>query len=160
MHFSAFAPSLSRMACRIFLCASRTLKDFRALLPETDFLCLHLPFTPETVGLIGEKDLRALNKEAFIINCSRGGIVDEDALARALQDGEIRGAGLDVFAHEPHDPTHPLFSQKRCLFSPHNAALTEECAVRMARLCAGNILDCIDAKLQKQFVVNWKELGM
>ena len=134
--------------------------DWRSMLPSIDYLSLHMPSMPETVGMIGAAELAAMKDTAFVVNCARGGLIDEDALARALSEGVIRGAGLDVFADEPNDPAHPLFKQKRCVFSPHNAALTAECAVRMATQCAQNILDCLDGKLQARVVVNRKEIGM
>jgi D-3-phosphoglycerate dehydrogenase len=135
-------------------------KDWKTLLPTVDFLSLHLPSTQDTVGMVGKKELAAMKQTAFVINCARGGIVDEDALAEALETGSIRGAGLDVFLDEPPDHTHALFSQKRCIFSPHNAALTAECAIRMATQCAQNVLDCLDGKLQPRVVVNRKEIGL
>lgn len=136
------------------------LRDWRSMLPYVDYLSIHLPSTPETAGMIGEKELAAMKNTAFVINMARGGIIDEDALANALEKGVICGAGLDVFLHEPHDRTHPLFSQKRCIFSPHNAALSAECANRMASQCAQNILDALDGKLHPQLVLNGKEIGM
>lgn len=135
-------------------------KDFKSLLPSVDFLSLHLPSMPETVGMIGAAELKSMKNTAFIVNCARGGIVNEDALAEALSKGDIRGAGLDVFLAEPNDPGHPLFKQKRCIFSPHNAALTAECAIRMAKQCAQNVIDCLDGKLQARAVINRKEIGM
>jgi D-3-phosphoglycerate dehydrogenase len=134
--------------------------DWKAALPSADFLSLHLPSTPETVGMIGEKELAAMKNTAFVVNAARGGIINEDALAKALSGGVIRGAGLDVFLSEPHDPKHPLFAQKRCIFSPHNAGLTAECIIRVARQCAQNVLDCLDGRLQARVVVNGKEIGM
>ena len=135
-------------------------KDWKALLPEIDFLSLHMPSMPETVGMISSAELAAMKNTAFVVNCARGGLVDEDAMAKALSEGVIQGAGFDVFKDEPHDHTHPLFKQKRCIFSPHNAALTAECTVRMAKQCAQNVLDCLDGKLQPHVIVNRKGLGM
>ena len=135
-------------------------KDWKTMLPKIDFLSMHMPSTPETVGMISDAELGVMKNTAFVVNCARGGLIDEDALARALDKGVIRGAGLDVFTEEPHDHTHPLFRQKRCIFSPHNAALTTECAIRMARQCAQNVLDCLDGKLQARTVVNRKDIGL
>lgn len=135
-------------------------RDWKAALPEADFLSLHLPSSPETANMIGAAELASMKKTAFAVNCARGGILDEGALARALAEGLIRGAGLDVFAAEPHDPAHPLLKQQRCVFSPHNAALTAECAIRTASQCARNILDCLDGRLQPRVVVNRKDIGL
>ena len=135
-------------------------KDWKALLPQIDFLSLHMPSMPETMGMIGAAELKIMKNTAIIVNCARGGLVDEDALAKALAEGTICGAGFDVFKDEPHDHTHPLFAQERCIFSPHNAALTVECTVRMAKQCAQNVIDCLDGKLQARAVVNSKAIGM
>ncbi len=134
--------------------------DFRAALPETDYLCLHMPSTPETLGMIGPKELETMKNSAFIVNCARGGMIDENLLAGALEAGKIRGVGMDVFAAEPHNHNDPLFKQKRCVFSPHSAALSVECSIRMAKQTAQNVLDCLDGKLAARVVVNRKEIGM
>lgn len=134
--------------------------DFRARLPETDFLCLHLPSTPETRRLIGAAELALLKPGAFVINCARGGIVDEEVLCDALEEGHLGGAGLDVFATEPPVVGDRLFRQEKILFSPHNAALTEECAVRMATQAVQNVLDCFDGRLDARVVVNRRRIGM
>lgn len=135
-------------------------RDFRAVLPEVDFLTLHMPGTPETKGLIGPKELAAIKKGAFLINCARGGMVDEDLLCQALDSGQLGGAGLDVFAQEPPDISHPLFRQERTILSPHNAALTEECAIRMATQAAQNVIDCLEGKLAPRVVINRRQIGM
>ena len=156
MHVSAHDPYVAEsLASGVDM-----VRDWKKALPIVDFLSLHLPSTPETLGMIGEKELSAMKNTAFVINCARGGVIDEDALAEALAQGSIRGAGLDVFLDEPPDHTHPLFSQKRCIFSPHNAALSLECAIRMATQCAQNVLDCLDGTLQARVLVNGKEIGM
>jgi D-3-phosphoglycerate dehydrogenase len=135
-------------------------KDFRSALPRIDYLSLHMPATPESAGMIGEKELRSMRPHACIVNCARGGMVDETLLARCLEEGVIKGAGMDVFAAEPNDPSHPLFRRMNCVFSPHNAALSVECSIRMATQCARNVLDCLDGKLDPRVVVNAKEIGM
>lgn len=134
--------------------------DFRAFLPQADFLSLHLPSTPETRGLIGARELSLLKRGAFVINCARGGIIDEAALAEALESGHLGGAGLDVFAHEPPVVTDRLFRQEKVILSPHNAALTEECAVRMATQAVQNVLDCLEGRLDPRVVVNRRMIGM
>jgi D-3-phosphoglycerate dehydrogenase len=133
--------------------------DYRAVLPETDFLCLHLPATSETTGMFGKTTLAALKKGAVLINCARGGIVSEDDLEEALANGRLKAACLDVFSPEPPDASHPLLSRDNALLSPHNAALTQECAVRMATQCAQNVIDCLEGKLDPRVVFNRKELG-
>lgn len=134
--------------------------DFRAHLPETSFLCMHLPSTPETLGLVGSKELGLLRRGALVINCARGGIVNEDVLYDALESGHLGGAGLDVFTKEPPDSTHRLFRLPNVIVSPHNAALTEECAMRMATQAVQNVLDCLDGKLDPRVVINRCEIDL
>ena len=156
MKVSAYDPFVAQSP----LTGVEMVKDYRALLPQVDFLTLHMPSSPQTLGMIGKAELASMKKTAIVINCARGGLIDEDALAEALRTEAIGGAGLDVFLSEPHDHKHPLFSQKRCVFSPHNAALSKECTIRMAMQSAQNILDCLDGKLDPRVVVNRKEIGL
>ena len=156
LRVAAFDPYMERSPVE----GVEMVKDFRAILPEIDFLCLHLPSTPETRDLIGAGELALLKRGAFVLNCARGGIVDEDVLCDALESGHLGGAGLDVFAKEPPDTAHRLFRQEKVLLSPHNAALTEECAIRMATQAVQNVLDCLDGKLQPRVVMNRREIGM
>ncbi|WP_026875430.1 phosphoglycerate dehydrogenase [Jiangella gansuensis] len=101
---------------------SVTLDD---LLAESDFITVHLPKTPETLGLIGEQALRKVKPSVRIINAARGGIVDEHALAVALKEGRVAGAGIDVFASEPTTES-PLFDFESVVVTPHLGASTEE----------------------------------
>ena len=134
--------------------------DFRAHLGETSVLCLHLPSTPETMGLVGRAELAMLPQGALVINCARGGIVNEDDLCDALESGHLGGAGLDVFVEEPPAASHRLFGFGNVIVSPHNAALSEECAIRMATQAVQNVLDCLEGTLQPRVVVNRHELGL
>jgi D-3-phosphoglycerate dehydrogenase len=95
------------------------------LLRESDFISVHLPKTPETLGLIGEKELASVKPGVRIINAARGGLVDEHALAGALADGRVGGAGLDVFATEPATSS-PLFAFDNVVVTPHLGASTAE----------------------------------
>jgi D-3-phosphoglycerate dehydrogenase / 2-oxoglutarate reductase len=95
------------------------------LLAESDFITVHLPKTPETVGLIGDDALHKVKPTVRIINAARGGIVDEAALARALEDGRVAGAGLDVYAKEPCTDS-PLFAFEQVVAVPHLGASTDE----------------------------------
>jgi D-3-phosphoglycerate dehydrogenase len=131
-------------------------KDFHATLSDMDFVSLHMPFLPETKNLIGAKEFKAMKPTAYLINVARGGIVDEDS----LNGGEIAGAGLDVYAIEPLDTSHPLFANKRVLLSPHSAAATEGAFIRMTTHAAQNIIDCLEGKLQPRLIVNRRELGL
>jgi len=95
------------------------------LLRESDFITIHLPKTPETVGLIGEEALKLVKPTVRIINAARGGIIDEQALADALREGRVAGAGIDVWAKEPCTES-PLFEFESVVVTPHLGASTEE----------------------------------
>lgn len=152
MKVSVFDPFVT--ADQIEAAGCRPLSDFRAVLGETDVVTVHMPLTDDTKYLIGEAELAALPGHAFLINCARGGIVDESALQAALTSGAIAGAGLDVFEQEPPPADHPLFALENLILSPHSAGLTLECAKRMAVSTARNVLDGIDGKLDPAMVVN------
>jgi len=115
--------------------AYRPLPD---LLAEADIVTLHVPLTPDTRGLIGEAELARMRPSAVLINTSRGPVVDEDALVRALQEGRIAGAGLDVFAQEPPPPDHPLFRLENVVLTPHIGGVTWDTWPRRARFAWEN----------------------
>ncbi|HEX8099500.1 MAG TPA: phosphoglycerate dehydrogenase [Actinomycetota bacterium] len=100
--------------------------NLEAVLVQADFLTIHLPRTPETEGLIGERELALLKSDARIVNTSRGGIVDERALVNALRDGRLGGAALDVFSQEPIPKAHPLLVFDEVVVTPHLGASTRE----------------------------------
>ncbi len=107
-------------------------KDLPRILDESDFLIICLPGTQETFGLIGEPEIRRMKRGSYVLNAGRGGIVDEDALVKALRDGHLAGAALDVFAREPLPPDSPLWREPRLLMTAHvagNSLLYEERAV-------------------------------
>lgn len=127
--------------------------DLDRIFQEADVVSLHTPLTPETRRLVNEKRLALMKASAFLINFSRGGVVDEDALYKALKNGLIAGAALDVFEEEPPPHNHPLFELDNVLLSPHSAALTRECVVRMATGAAQGVVDVLTEK-RPQYVVN------
>ncbi|WP_338824923.1 Hydroxypyruvate reductase [Moorella humiferrea] len=127
--------------------------DLDRIFQEADIVSLHTPLTPETRGLVNEERLALMKASAFLINFSRGGVVDEDALYKALKNGLIAGAALDVFEEEPPPRNHPLFELDNVLLSPHSAALTRECVVRMATGAAQGVVDVLTGK-RPQYVVN------
>jgi phosphoglycerate dehydrogenase-like enzyme len=108
---------------------------------RADVLTIHVPMTGETRGLIDRRLLAVMKREACIVNTSRGGVIREADLADALRSGAIAGAGLDVFEEEPPPPDHPLHGFENVILTPHAAALTRECVVRMAVLGAQRVLD-------------------
>jgi D-3-phosphoglycerate dehydrogenase len=111
-----------------------------SLLTCADVVSLHLPLTPATRGLIGASELARMKSTAFLINTSRGGIIDEVALLSALDTGQIAGAGLDVFSREPMPANHPLLSHDRVILSPHSAGSTEACLKRTAIAVADQVI--------------------
>ena len=114
-----------------------------ALCANVDALSVHCPLTPETRHIVGAAALAALPAGSYVINTARGGIVDEDALAAALDRGHIAGAGLDVFEDEPPRADHPLRSHPRVLPTPHVAGVTDGSLVNMGVMAA----ECIAALL-------------
>lgn len=110
------------------------------LLRQSDFVTLHVPLTPETRGLIGEAALRAMKPTAILINAARGPVVDTAALVRALGEGWIAGAALDVTDPEPLPAEHPLYRLPNCLIVPHIGSATHGTRRRMAEVACQNLL--------------------
>lgn len=130
------------------VCYSRTKKDIPGvefveldeLLRISDVVSIHVPQTPETTGMIGAEQLALMQKEAVLINCARGPIVDSEALAAALNEGRIAGAGIDVLEMEPPFPAeHPLLNSKNTVVTPHVAFASQQAMVKRAMIVANNI---------------------
>jgi phosphoglycerate dehydrogenase-like enzyme len=102
-------------------------RPLRQLLEEADFVSIHIPLNEETRGLIGEEELKAMKKDAILVNTSRGPIVDEEALYRTLKEGQVAAAGLDVFLQEPLRPESPFLTLDNVVLIPHIAGSTREC---------------------------------
>ena len=102
-------------------------------------MTLHAPATPATAGLIGEAELRAMKPTAYLINTSRGALVDEGALRRALEEGWIAGAALDVLAEEPARPDQPLLALDNAIVTPHAAFYSEPAIEELATKAARNV---------------------
>ncbi len=128
-------------------------------LSKADFVSLHIPLTSETQNLIGSAELDMLPEKAVVVNASRGGIIDEDALLENIRSGRLHGAGLDTFAAEPPPAGSPLFDEPRIVLSPHSAALTEESLKAMGSLSVQNAIDGIKGRLRPEMVVNPSVLG-
>jgi len=126
--------------------------DLTSALSSADYVSVHMPGGQGPV--IGTSELELMKPTAIVINTARGGVVDEHALDLALRERRIRAAGLDVFEQEPPVGGSSLLSNPFLTVSPHNAGLTEECAMRMALAAAQNILDCFDGRLAPELVVN------
>ncbi|HPR18491.1 MAG TPA: D-glycerate dehydrogenase [Candidatus Cloacimonadota bacterium] len=121
------------------------------LLERSDFITIHAPLVPSTKHLIGERELKMMKKTAFLINTARGQIVDEKALVKALQEGWIAGAGLDVYENEP-EMTEGLKECKNAVLLPHLGSATNETRTRMGLICAENAKAIWDGKKPPQIV--------
>lgn len=106
---------------------------------KADYITLHLPYTQELHHFIGENELKEMKNKAFLINCARGGLIDEVALANAVRNGEIAGAGIDVFEKEPPSKNSELWSEDNVIVTPHMGASTKEALIRMAVGAANEI---------------------
>jgi len=113
--------------------------DLDRLLGESDVVSLHCPLTPETEKLIDAARLQRMKRTAFLINTARGGLVDEAALAEALNQERIAGAGLDVLSVEPPPPGNPLLAAKNCIITPHIAWATRDARTRLLQVAAENV---------------------
>ncbi|HEY1720589.1 MAG TPA: hydroxyacid dehydrogenase [Magnetospirillaceae bacterium] len=129
-------------------------RDWRAVLPQADFVSLHVPRSTETEHMIAAAELAAMKPTAYLINVARGGLVDEHALAEALAAGRIAGAGIDVLEDEPPAADHPLLKADRLILSPHVAGLSENAALRLSMAAAANVLAGLDGTLDPHFVIN------
>jgi len=151
MKVLAYDPYISSEKAReigVSLC-----ENLQELLARSDFVSVHVPLTPQTKGLIGEKELKLMKKSAFLINVARGGVVDEEALYKALKEKWIAGAATDVYSEEPPSPDNPLLKAENIILSPHMASLTRECVVRMATGVARGVLDVLRGNKPK-YVAN------
>lgn len=114
---------------------------------ECDFISLHCPLTPENSKMINGEFLSRMKPEAFLINTARGGLVDEDALAFALNEGKIAGAALDVLTTEPPEETNPLLSAKNCILTPHIAWIPKEMRQKVIDILAENLKAWLEGRL-------------
>jgi len=150
MRILAFDPYISKERAEEF---GAKLVDMETLLRESDVITLHVPLTPETRHMISEREFRLMKKTAILINASRGGVVDETSLYRALKEGWIAGAALDVMEKEPLSPDNPLLTLDNVIITPHVAGSTKESLVRMATTPAEDIVRFLQGKAPR-FPVN------
>ena len=118
----------------------------QTLLRESDFVTLHVPLLPETKGMMGAAQLALMKPTAFLINTSRGPVVDERALIKALQEGRIAGAGLDVFEKEPLDMGSALLKMENVVILPHVGSATEATRSAMLDLAVSNVVAVLQGK--------------
>lgn len=127
---------------------------FEAIFVESDFISINLPRTPETINLISQKELSLMKNSAYIVNTSRGSILDEKALFSALQQGIIRGAATDVMEKEPPDFENPLFSCDNLIITPHAAFYSEEALADVRTRAAQQVVRVCEGKWPKPIVNN------
>ena len=113
--------------------------DLETLFRTSDVISLHCPLTPQTERLINAERLSWMKPGAILLNTSRGGLLDEDAVAEALNSGRLAGAGLDVLSKEPPPPDHPLVRAKNCIITPHHAWATRAARERLMKVAVQNV---------------------
>ncbi|MDH3660070.1 MAG: hydroxyacid dehydrogenase [Alphaproteobacteria bacterium] len=118
----------------------RKIDDLKTAMSEADVVSVHTPARPDTVNLIGAAEIAAMKPTGILINTGRGAVVDETALAQALNEGRIWGAGLDVFSNEPLAEGHPVLTARNTVLTPHIGGQTEECLIRVATEAAEHII--------------------
>jgi D-3-phosphoglycerate dehydrogenase / 2-oxoglutarate reductase len=143
-----------KSAAEIEAAGCKAVADLDAALPRADFVSIHCPKTPETVGLFNAARLKLMKPTAYLINTARGGIVDETALYEALVADNLAGAGLDVFEQEPPPVGHSLHGLPNVIMAPHVAGVTREAVDRMSEQTARNILSALDGDPIRQNVIN------
>jgi len=138
MHVIAYDPFISHEAAQRLGVEIVTLDE---LYERSDFISIHTPLNPQTRGLVGAAAFGKMKKGVRIINCARGGIVDEEALAAAIREGKVAGAALDVFSQEPPPPDHPLLKLDQVICTPHLGAATDEAQVNVAIAIAQQVVN-------------------
>jgi D-3-phosphoglycerate dehydrogenase / 2-oxoglutarate reductase len=133
--------------------------DLPTVVSRADFLSVHVPLSEATRGLIDDRLLRSMKPTAFVINTARGGIIDQDALVAALDNGWIAGAALDVFVPERPAPDHPLLTRPNLIVSPHVAFYSEESVHDLEVLAAENVADILTGR-RPRWVVNPEVLAL
>ena len=131
-----------------------TVSDYNAALKKMDVVTIHCMKTVETTNMFSNAQFKDMKTDSFLVNCARGGIVDETALYKALTTGEIKGAGLDVLLSEPSSADLPLFKLSNVILSPHIAGVTVESTRRMATQTVDNVLRVFDGNIDPDCVVN------
>lgn len=129
-------------------------KPFKNILKESDIVTIHVPLLPSTYHLIGEKEFRLMKKNAIFINTSRGPVVDEKALVKALKNKWIFGAGIDVYEHEPK-LTPGLTKLNNIILTPHTASATQVARNKMAELVIKNIIAALEEKIPPNNVIKY-----
>jgi len=133
--------------------------DMEKVFRESDVISLHIPLSPETRNLVSARELGWMKPNAFIVNTSRGGVLDEKALIQVLKERKIGGAGLDVQAQEPPEKDNPLKELDNVILTPHTGGLTREMTVRLAVEAVKSALDVLDGIKPAEGIVNPEALA-
>ncbi|MBY3473694.1 hydroxyacid dehydrogenase [Rhizobium laguerreae] len=134
--------------------------DVDDLIASSDIVSLHCPLTPETRDLLDDRRLGLMKPGSFVINTARGGLIDEDALLRAVESGQIAGAGLDTFQTEPPASDHPFWQNQRIVVTPHIGGVTQEANVRVGVDAVEGILAIVEGRsLGRERIVNHRALA-
>ncbi|MBS1231797.1 MAG: NAD-binding D-isomer specific 2-hydroxyacid dehydrogenase [Bacteroidetes bacterium] len=133
--------------------------DEQKVYKEADILSIHVPMTSETRNHVNEKLLSLMKPSAFLINTARGNIIDEACVVKMLDEGRLAGAAFDVLANEPPLENEAFLKNPKTIVSPHSAALTNECTVRVACEAAQGIVDYLEGRMPKS-IFNRKELNL
>ena len=129
-----------------------TYVDLHTLLRESDIVTLHVPLTTETMHLIGKDELELMKEDSVLVNTSRGMVVDEDALFKALKDGKIGCAGLDVFREEPIPKESPLLGLDNVVLAPHIGSASKKTRATMSQMCAENLIAALEGETPPNIV--------
>ena len=131
----------------------KKVNDIKEAVKEMDAISLHMPLNDETKNIVNYDLLRSMKTNCIVVNAARGGIINEVDLDKALRENLIFGAGLDVFETEPPKSDNPLLKNDKVFLSPHTAAFTEECMIRMGKETIQNIIDFFEKKLDKSKII-------
>ena len=134
------------------------LASFEEVLKRSEFITVHTPLTPETEGMIGAEALAMMKPGSIIVNCARGGIIDEEALARALASGHLAGAGLDVLSTAPPPADHPLLGLENVIITPHTAFFSQASTIELERRTAEEAVRVLNGGMPEN-LVNPEVLG-
>ena len=144
MSIAAYDPFMTKEQVEGY--GAKYYEDYVELLKDSDVVSIHVPLTDQTRNMISKKELSVMKPTALIINCSRGGIINEADLVEALNNGVIAGAGTDVFCSEPPKTDDPLLNCRNLIVSPHSAAQTREAVIKMAQMCVNGCLAVAEGK--------------
>ena len=131
----------------------KKVNDLKEAVKEMDAISLHMPLNDETKNIVNYDLLRSMKTNCIVVNAARGGIINEVDLDKALRENLIFGAGLDVIETEPPKSDNPLLKNDKVFLSPHTAAFTEECMIRMGKETIQNIIDFFEKKLDKSKII-------